>query len=358
MSADKDTTVTGDFLEIPLVDLADWRGSDEARARLADQVREICHTIGFFVVVDHGIDRQVVDSTFAVARRLFDLPLEQKLLIDKRNSPHFRGWEAVGAESTNNRPDIREQVDLWTEHAARPGDVTPPYLRLLGPNQWLGDDILPGFEDTLTTWFRELGGLAGQILRVLAVGLGLPENHFEALFGTEPMSLTKLIHYPATPPDQFGVNAHHDTGFLTVLAAGETPGLEVENAAGDWIPLAPVPDAFVVNLGEILQAMTGNYFVATPHRVVTKEERYSVGYFHGPSLQTALEPLNLGKGYRDAVAASPRHAAAGFMASRDETTTGVGDMQGQNRAAVYGEQLWNYFCRSYPDNVRRHYSDS
>jgi len=358
MSADSDIAATGSFSEIPVVDFADWRGSDQARARLADEVCEICHTVGFFVAVNHGIDRQVVNSTFAIARRLFDLPLEQKLLIDKRNSPHFRGWEAVGAEYTNNRPDIREQVDLWTEHSVRPLDITPAYLRLLGPNQWLDDDTLPGYKDTLTTWFRELGNLAGQLLRLLAIGLGLPQNHFDVLFGAEPMSLTKLIHYPATPPEQFGVNAHHDTGFVTVLAAGETPGLEVENAAGDWIPLAPVPDAFVINLGETLQAMTGNYFVATPHRVVTKEERYSVGYFHGPSLQTSLEPLQLGNGYRDAVAASPRHAEAGFMASRDETTTGIGDMQSQNRPAVYGEQLWNYFCRSYPDNVRRHYPDS
>ena len=350
--------VSADFTEVPVIDLSPGRGSTGERAALAETMREICHSVGFFVVTNHGIDYRLVDSVFAVSKQLFHLPLEQKLLIDKRNSRHFRGWEPEGAENTNNRPDIREQVDLWTEHSARGSDVEPAYLRLLGPNQWLPNEVLPGFEDTLNTWFVELGGLAGELMTLLALGLGLPEDHFESLFGRERMSLTKLIRYPATPPGQFGVNAHHDAGFLTVLAPGETPGLEIENALGAWVPVPIVPRSFVINLGEILQAMTGNYFVATPHRVVTREPRFSAAYFHGPSLDMPLTPLKLDQRFVEAVAASPRHANAGFMAQRDETDSGVGDMQSPHHPGVYGEQLWNYFARSYPDNVKRHYPEA
>ena len=171
------------------------------------------------------------------------------------------------------------------------------------------------------------------------------------------MSLTKLISYPKTPAGQFGVNAHHDAGFLTILAPGKTPGLEVENANGDWIPLVPVPEAFVINLGEVLQSITGNYFVATPHRVVTRAPRLSVGYFHGPSLETSLGPLPLAPQYAAAVAASPRHAGAGFMAQPDEVGAGVADMASDKHPDTYGGQLWNYFARSYPENMRRHYPE-
>ncbi len=350
-------SLRGDFTEIPVLSLAPWRGGDRDhdRAVLAENVCDVCHDVGFFVLVDHGVDPRLVDSVFSLSRRLFDLPLEKKQLIDKRRSRHFRGWEAVGSEYTNNRPDMREQVDLWTEHPRREPDVSPVYLRLLGPNQWLDDAVLPGFKGTMERWFEEVGRLARTLLGVFSVGLGFPEDYFESRFGTEQMSLTKLIRYPPTPGGQFGVNAHHDTGFLTILAPGETPGLEVENACGDWIPVPTIPDSFVINLGEMLQAMTGNYFVATPHRVFARELRYSVGYFHGPSLETPLEPLTMERRYRDAVAASPRHANAGFMARRSELQAGVGDMQSRYRPSVYGEQLWNYFCRSYPDNVERHY---
>ncbi|MEM7294441.1 MAG: 2OG-Fe(II) oxygenase family protein, partial [Pseudomonadota bacterium] len=115
-------------------------------------------------------------------------------------------------------------------------------------------------------------------------------------------------------------------------------------------------DSFVINLGEMLQGMTGNYFVATAHRVITSQERYSMGYFHGPALETRNELLPLEQQYFDAVAASPRHAGAGFMARKAETEAGVGDMASQHKPAVYGEQLWNYFERSYPDIMQRYYS--
>ena len=116
-----------------------------------------------------------------------------------------------------------------------------------------------------------------------------------------------------------------------------------------------IRESLVVNLGEMLQAITGNYFVATPHRVRTNEHRQSLGYFHGPSLDTPLLPLPLSQRFADAVAASPHHANAGFMAQRDETAAGVCDMSSPHHPETYGEQLWNYFARSYPENVRRHY---
>jgi len=246
-------------------------------------------------------------------------------------------------------------VDLWTEHSPRSADVEPAYLRLLGPNQWFPEDVLPGYRATMARWYAELGGLADRLMQVLAAGLGLRPDHFARLFGSETMSLTKLISYPETPVGQFGVNAHHDAGFLTILAPGQTPGLEVQNANGDWIPLVPAPQAFVINLGEVLQSMTDNYFVATPHRVVTRAPRLSVGYFQGPSLDTTMEPLSLAPEYRAAVASSPRHANAGFMAQPDEVDAGVADMASDKHPDTYGGQLWNYFARSYPENMQLHY---
>ena len=116
-----------------------------------------------------------------------------------------------------------------------------------------------------------------------------------------------------------------------------------------------VPGSLVVNLGESLQAMTGNYLVATPHRVISTAERYASGHFYGPSLEASLEPLPLDARFAEAVAASAHHANAGFMARREELQAGVGDMASDYRPATYGEQLWNYFSRSYPEIVDHHY---
>jgi isopenicillin N synthase-like dioxygenase len=343
------------FADIPVVDVSAIRGTTRERTELAGRLEIICHRIGFFVAVGHGVDRSVVDSVFDLMHRFFSLPAGRKLLIDKRRSPHFRGWEAEGSEYTNNRPDIREQIDAWSEWDTPDSESGPTYLRLLGPNQWMPEGVLPGHREVTLEWMRQCGALSDQLLALLALGLGLEEHHFARFFGSQPMSLTKFIHYPPTPPGQAGVNAHHDTGFLTVLAPGPTPGLQVQNPDGGWIDVPTVANGFVINLGEMLQGMTGNYFVATPHRVIATEKRFSAGYFHGPSLDAALDALPLADRFADAVAASPHHAAAGFMARRQETVAGIGDMESDHKPAVYGEQLWNYFERSYPENMALHY---
>lgn len=342
----------------PTFSLAAWResaGVPATRAALAEALTSTCHHSGFFLLTNHGIDNQLIAKVFELSKRCFELPREQRESMHKKHSRHFRGWESEGSEYTNGRPDIREQIDLWSEHPARSKDIEPHYLRLLGPNQWPSTPDLIDFRPTLERWFLEAGSVADELMKVLSLGLELPENYFDNAFGNERMSLTKLIRYPKTPAGGFGVNAHHDAGFLTLLSPGTTPGLQIECADGSWLDVPVVEDTLVVNLGEILQSMTGNYLLATPHRVVATEQRQSAAYFHGPSLEMKLKPIALDPKFAAAVAESPRHMNAGFMARKEETDAGTGDMQSLHRPEVYGEQIWNYFSRSYPDIVEQHY---
>ena len=154
--------------------------------------------------------------------------------------------------------------------------------------------MLPGFHGAVEEFFARMGRVADELMEVLCVGLGLAPRHLHDVFGERPLSFAKLISYPPTPPGEAGVNAHHDAGFLTLLLQHGVGGLQVLNPAGDWIDVPPRDDAFVVNLGEMLQEMTGNYFVATTHRVIADRARFSSGYFHGPDLRTRLDPLPLG----------------------------------------------------------------
>ena len=342
------------FTSIPIVDGSAVLGSDGVPADFAAEFTDICHHVGFALVTNHGISTDLQGETFDLMKRFFELPLETKQLIDKTNSAQFRGWEPVGAESTNNAPDVREQIDVWTEW---PEHKTggPNYNRLLGPNQWLPDDVLPGHRSISLRWISALADLADRLMSALSVGLGLQSDHLRSLFGDQPMSLAKFIHYPPTPAGAAGVNPHHDAGFLTVLAPGPTPGLQVQNPAGDWVDVPVIDNTFVINLGEVLQSMTGNYLVATPHRVVTNTERYSSGYFHGPSLATQLTRLPLAPKYAAAVEASPHHHDAGFMPTPYEAQAGTAAMTSGHQPQTYGEQLWNYFHRSYGDQMARHH---
>jgi len=343
------------FTSIPEVDLAGRSADPEA---FAERVRRICHEIGFFQLVGHGVDDDFIARHVEQQRRFFALPESAKSTIDKALSPHFRGWERVGAELTGGLPDLREQLDLSTENPVRGLGAEPAYLRLDGPNQWLTDEVLPGFRSHMAEYFQRMNALADTLLEVFAVGLGLTPDHLRGVFGEMPLSFVKLISYPPTPPDGAGVNPHHDAGFLTLLLQHDVGGLQVRNPDGEWIDVPPRRDAFVVNIGEMLQEMTGNYFVATTHRVIAGRARQSSAWFHGPDLTTRLDPLPLASSFAEAVAASPRHAEAGFMARRTEIESGIDGIDSHTGAGVYGQQLWNYYCRSYPDNVARHHPDA
>ena len=344
------------FSEIPVIDVGAARADGGPDAAFCRDFTAICHQVGFAVVTGHGVSADLTSRVFAMMHDFFELPQADKERIAKVQSPQFRGWEPIGAETTDNAPDMREQIDAWTPWPTT-DESDPVYNRLLGPNQWLPDSILPGHESLSTEWIEALRQLADALMSALSVGLGLAPDHLRNLFGDQPMSLAKFIHYPPTPAGAAGVNAHHDAGFLTVLAPGPTPGLQVQNPSGTWIDVPVIPDTFVINLGEILQSMTGNYLVATPHRVITDAERYSAGYFHGPSLTTPLTRLPLAPQFAAAVEASPYHHDAGFMPTPDEAQQGTGAMASAHRPETYGEQLWNYFSRSYHDQMHLHHHD-
>jgi len=342
------------FNKIPEISAVAWReGNADSAAR--DLVR-VCHEVGFFTLVDHGIDRVFLDRYFALLSSFFALPHDVKKQVAKVESPHFRGWEDIGSELTDNKIDHREQLDLSSEHPSYSVRTLPAHLRIDGPNQWLPESTLPGFRATVGEFFRLMGGLADELMSVMARGLGLPPTTFRERFGERPHSLVKMISYPTTPRGEAGVNGHNDAGFLTLLLQHGVSGLQALNPDGEWIDVPPRDDAIVVNLGEMLQSMTGNYIVATKHRVVTDRPRFSSAYFHGPDLRASLAPLDLDRRFADAVAASPRHRDAGFMVKREELLSGATGTRG-TPVALFGEQLWNYYKRSYPELVARHHAD-
>ncbi|HEY1282573.1 MAG TPA: 2-oxoglutarate and iron-dependent oxygenase domain-containing protein, partial [Acidimicrobiales bacterium] len=117
MSQDVRSRPGAAFTSIPVVDLSRWtRNDSEDAASVAAEVRTVCHQVGFFHLVGHGVPDEFFARWFDGLQRFFALPDETKGRIDKRRSRHFRGWEAVGSELTNNRTDYREQLDVSTEN--------------------------------------------------------------------------------------------------------------------------------------------------------------------------------------------------------------------------------------------------
>ena len=180
------------FESIPVVDVSELANGAGPSPELAEELCRVGHEVGFVLVVDHGVSDDLHDAVYDLMRCFFSLPADHKALIDKRTSRHFRGWEPVGTEYTNNRPDIREQIDCWTEWPALTRDAEPEYLAC-SAQQWL-----PRHSAGTSCSSNELSGSwhpAGTCFAALWQGLGLSPRASRALLGTPTMSLTKFIHY-------------------------------------------------------------------------------------------------------------------------------------------------------------------
>ncbi len=176
------------------------------------------------------------------------------------------------------------------------GPDDPAYLRLIGPNQW--PESLPALRDAVFTWQGEADRVSREVLRALAVALGQDESWFDRWFDDEAHSHLKVVRYPGRgdAPDDQGVGAHKDYGFLALLLQDDIGGLLVEALDGTWVDAVPVPGAFVFNLGEVLEIATRGYLRATVHRVTSPPgagERFSVPFFLGPRLDSVIEEIPL-----------------------------------------------------------------
>jgi hypothetical protein len=91
--------------------------------------------------------------------------------------------------------------------------------------------------------------------------------------------------------DKPGIGVHTDYELFTLLRS-TAPGLEVMNESGVWIDAPPRPDAYVVNIGDMLELWTGGEFVATSHRVrKVSQERYSFPLFFTVDYHTRIAPM-------------------------------------------------------------------
>jgi isopenicillin N synthase-like dioxygenase len=180
--------------------------------------------------------------------------------------------------------------------------------------------------------------VARKLLQHWAVSLSSPADVFEAAFADTPATLIKIVRYPARADSPQGVGAHRDAGVLTLLLAEPgTRGLEVRGPYGEWIDVDPLPGAFIVNIGEMLELASGGYLRATEHRVrIADTERISVPYFFNPRLDARLPLLTL-----------PAQLAA---LARGVTA----DPSNERIFSVYGRNAWKSRLRAHPDVATAH----
>ena len=288
---------------VPILDLSHAESASIRPQFLAD-LRSALLDIGFLYISNHGVPATTVSNLVDVLPSLFELSEKDKNDIALVNSPHFVGYHAFGNEITAGQTDQKEVFDFATELPDAYGkDASqPPYTCLYGPNQWPSRparirSIVEKYMDALTK-------LSIAFVPLLAEALDLPPDTFQPFISHQHRM--KLIHYRSSQDASAssstnstqGVGPHKDSsGWLTfLLQATHDPsiqGLQVLTKSGSWIEVPPIPNTFVVNVGQPFEVVTNGICKATTHRVIFPNnwtgDRYSVPFFQGVRLDLTRE---------------------------------------------------------------------
>jgi len=278
------------FDKIPVVDLAPLLdGSDPHK--VAGEINWALANAGFMYVKNHGIADAVVENAFSQTRAFFDLPDAEKMALHvSRSGQTLRGYIEPFGENTDpaKTRDLKECFDLGPE-----SEADCPFF---GPNLWPDEARLPGFRNAVYHYHEEMKRLSMTILSGIARSLDLAPDYFEAKL-KKPISIQRLLHYPPqtgiVDESIIGIGAHTDYGNLTILAQDDVGGLQVLNRDGQWVEGTPIPGTFVINIGDLLQRLTNDRYLANLHRVVNTSgrERYSIPFFIDADYDAEFAPL-------------------------------------------------------------------
>jgi isopenicillin N synthase-like dioxygenase len=275
---------------LPIIDLGSSCDRDGAsRTRIG----AACRDVGFFYVINHGVDQGLIARAFAQSHAFFALPVADKRKLAIETIRGNRGYSGLLHEALDpaRGPDMKEAFNVGLDLAPYDPELLAgaPFRSL---NAWPG---VPGFRETLLSYYDACAGLGARLHRAFACDLGLSQAFFDDKFD-RPMATLRLLHYPAPPrgsDPQTGAGAHTDYGNLTLLATDDVGGLEVRTRAGQWIEAPVIPGAFVVNIGDCLMRWTNDVYVSTPHRVINRSarERYSIAFFYDPNPDALVETI-------------------------------------------------------------------
>jgi isopenicillin N synthase-like dioxygenase len=166
-----------------------------------------------------------------------------------------------------------------------------------GPN--LFPENIPELRASVLEYLQAMTQLGHALMAGIALSLGLKESYFADLYTADPLILFRIFNYPppvVTPGEEpgFGVGEHTDYGLLTILRQDMAGGLQIKRKSV-WIEAPPIANAFVCNIGDMLDRMTGGRYLSTPHRVrnISGRHRQSVAFFFDPNFNAEVKAIEM-----------------------------------------------------------------
>ncbi|CAL1353280.1 unnamed protein product [Linum trigynum] len=265
---------------VPVMDMSKLVGGrDDEEDELA-KLHAACRDWGFFQVINHGVAEEVILKMKADVQEFFRLPLQEKMEY-ARLPDDIQRYSASHVVPRGRKQDWSDFLYIFPQ----PRD---------GRNLRFWPRVPISFRETLNQYSTEMEKLNTALLSFMARNLGLEPEKLQTLFEGGRQGVRTNYYPPCKQPNKvLGSSPHSDLAGLTLLTqVNEVQGLQIKRN-GKWIPIDPIQDAFIVNVGEMIEIMSNGEYKSIEHRAVVnpEKERLSIATFHNPNSNAVIGPL-------------------------------------------------------------------
>ncbi|BFI30320.1 protein MpDOXC15 [Marchantia polymorpha subsp. ruderalis] len=267
---------------VPVIDFEGFDGPN--REKIRREIAGACESWGFFQLCNHGLHQDLMRRVKDVSKEFFYLPEEEKMKV-KVKPGVIQGW---------SHPSLAASASKLTANS------TEYYHNLFKP---LREDVVPLNPPTFgITWIEyaeQIQALAENVLALISESLNVPSDTLtKRMRGPtdSPYLANKVNYYPPRKDtvDPLGVPSHSDPTAITFLLADDEAGLEVKKD-DKWMPINPIENAFIVNVGDQLEILSNGRFPSVDHRGLPSKnpehERLSLAIFYSANMKCVVGPL-------------------------------------------------------------------
>ncbi|XP_022762406.1 protein DMR6-LIKE OXYGENASE 2-like [Durio zibethinus] len=255
---------------IPVIDfsLLTSNGLDE-RFEIIQQLRKVCQDWGFFMVINHGVPESLMKAIIDASKGFFELTEDEKQEFEAK---HVLDPIRCGT-SFNVSAD---KVLFWRN-----------FLKVFVHPKFHSPSKPPSFSEIALEYSKRVREVARELVKGISEDRTLNlENGFQILVAN---------FYPTCPQPELtiGVPLHTDHGLLTLLMQNEVGGLQVLHE-GKWVTVDPIPNSFLVNVGDHIEILSNGKYKSLMHRALVnnKATRISIAVQHGPALDEVVSPAS------------------------------------------------------------------
>ncbi|CAN8256934.1 unnamed protein product [Cochlearia groenlandica] len=268
------------------IDVSKLRGNNVERQEAIQELSVACQRLGFFQIVNHGINQNVLDDSLMVANGFFELPMKEK--------KKFMSNDVYApVRYTTSLKDGLDQVQFWRiflKHYAHP---LHRWIHLWPENP-------PQYREKMGKFCEEVKKLSIEIMGAITESLGLGKNYMSSRMDENGTQVMAVNCYPPCPDPNaaLGLPPHSDYSCITILLQNLT-GLEIfdptaRDGSGQWVLVPEVKGVLKVHIGDHVEVLSNGLYKSVVHKATLNEDktRISLASLHSLGVDDKMSVPN------------------------------------------------------------------